>query len=112
MKKKMSQLFNEIFLRLENCNKELTKLMGKNSAYGHIDISHDLLNHQWVDIDYSQELTKEQKRALLKVIEKHLGKISHYEFNKRFKTERRGDGSLRYNTYYFLCYLKGYKDLK
>lgn len=111
-KMKIKRLWNEIAKNLNSFNKEISKLIGGKSVYGEIDIDHEFLINQWIAFDYSEELTEDETKEVIKLIEKSFGGLSHYNWSKRFKNERDCDGDLRWNTYHFIGYLKRYKRIK
>jgi len=109
---KIKRLWNELARLLGNCNSELSKAIGKKSVYGHIDIENDFLESQWINFHYSEALSEEEKKKVIKILTKYFGELDRPDFSMNFKTERRVEGGLRWNTYVFMSYLKSYKGIQ
>ena len=90
---------------LKDCNKELSKVIGKKSVYGKIELDEvELLYRGWISFFFSEKLTEKEKKKVLQILEKYFGKLDRPQIIQHFKTEK-GKYGLRWNTYEFFSYL-------
>lgn len=102
-------LRNEFVKKFKECNKELSKLIGKKSVYGEITINqNDLVHYGWLEFNYAQALTDDKKKKVLEILKREFGVLDRPSFSMHFKKEK-GKYGLRYNTYSFFSYLKEVK---
>jgi len=98
-------LRNRFMKSFNECNKELSKLIGKKSVYGNITLDDSLFKDGWLEFNYSQDLTNDEKRKVLEILKREFGILDRPTFSMHFNTEK-GKYGLRWNTYSFFSYLK------
>ena len=102
----ISQLLVALKNKLNELNRDLTKLIGKKSVYGEISIDEvTLLTLGFISFYYSRALTEDEIKKVLETLRKYFGDISHYHIYKNYKTEI-GKYGLRPDNYEFVAYIK------
>ncbi len=108
----IKEIWNNFATKFNDCNKELTKLIGKKSVYDEVNLNDDFFRFQWIEFYYSRELTNDEKKKVIDILTKYFGKLDRPNFTMKYKTEKNRDGELRWDTYNFFSYLSGYKAIK